>query len=491
MTRWTLQLSLDPGAGTTPLFLQIARAISEDIRRGRLAPGQALPGSRALAESLGVHRNTVLGAYQELQAEGWIFTRPAGGTFVTQDLPERRPRRAARAPARGAMPARTAYELRGPAYAPPAPGDAPIVLGGGIPDVRLVPVQALARAYRRALLQKGPSVLGYADPRGHERLRAALASMLSSLRGICASADTVMVTRGSQMALHLLAQTLITPGDAVVVEALGYPPAWEALRRAGADLVPVPVDEGGLCVDALAEVLGRRQARALYITPHHQYPTMATLAPGRRLQLLDLARRHRLAIIEDDYDYEFHYEGRPILPLCSADTEGAVIYVGTLSKMLAPGLRVGFVAAPEPLILRLAQARLFVDRQGDHGQERALAELIEDGEVGRHARRMGRIYRARRDALLSAMDEELRGVLRARPAAGGMAIWAEVQDPRVDADEWARRGPAHGVVFAPARHFTFDGRSLPFLRLGYASLDEEALREAARRMRRALPPRSR
>jgi GntR family transcriptional regulator/MocR family aminotransferase len=475
-----------------PVFLRIARAVADDVRRGRLRPGDALPGSRALAASLGVHRNTVLAAYRELAAEGWIATTRARGTFVSAELPDRTPRRFARAALRDEVPARVGFDLCGtgppPREAAPT-GAAPpgtLSMAGGLPDLRLAPVEALARAYRRALRRGGKDLLTYGDGRGHPTLRAALAAMLSAVRGLAATDASVLVTRGSQMAIDLVARALIAPGDVVAVEAFGYQPAWEALRLAGARLVPLPVDASGLEVDALAELARRERVRAVYVTPHHQYPTTAVLSPGRRMELLELARRERIAVIEDDYDHEFHYEGRPILPLASADRAGVVVYVGTLSKILAPGLRIGFVVAPEPLLERLAALRVYVDRQGDLAVERAVAELLEDGEVQRHARRMQRTYRARRDALVDALQAELDGALAFQAPAGGMALWARVA-AGIDAGAWSSRAAGEGVIVHPGRRFAFDGRPRPNLRLGFAGLRERELCEAVRRLARALP----
>jgi GntR family transcriptional regulator/MocR family aminotransferase len=487
MAHWTLEVGLDPDADT-PVFLQIARALSDDVRRGRLRPGAPVPGSRRLAESLGVHRNTVLAAYQELEAEGWLETKPARGTFVTTSLPERPPRRFAQKVApRAGMPARPGFELG------PAPTVAPrlttppgvLSLGGGVPDLRRVPAAALARAYRRALRRHGRTVLDYGDARGHPRLRAAVAEMLSSRRGLVTDPESVLITRGSQMALDLVARSLLRPGDAVAVEELGYRPAWDVLRLAGARLVPLPVDAQGLDVEALARVLTRERVRAIYLTPHHQYPTTAVLSPGRRLRLLELAAQHRLAVIEDDFDHEFHYEGRPVLPLAAADRAGVVVYVGTLSKILAPGLRLGFLVAPAPMLQRVSSLRHLVDRQGDHAVECAVAELLEDGEVQRHARRMRRLYQARRDVLVSALRQRLGSVLRFEVPAGGISLWAKVERA-VDVDAWAERALARGVAFFPARHFAFDGRSRPAARLGFAALEEKELTEAVKRMHAAL-----
>jgi GntR family transcriptional regulator/MocR family aminotransferase len=305
------------------------------------------------------------------------------------------------------------------------------------------------------------------------------------VRGLAAGPEDVLITRGSQMAFYLLGRALIAPGDLVAVEAFGYRPAWEALRMAGARLVPLPVDAHGLRVEALSELTQRERVRAVYVTPHHQYPTTATLAPGRRLALLALARAERIAILEDDYHHEFHYHGRPVLPLASADDAGVVVYIGTLSKILAPGLRIGFVVAPVPLIERLATLRLFIDRQGDRAVERAVAELLEEGEAQRHVRRMRRVYEARRNALAEALRARLGDALSFELPAGGMAFWARVADG-IDVDTWAERALAEGVAFYPGKRFAFDGRRRPFARLGFAALDEDELREAVRRMASAL-----
>src|SRR5215831_16185154 len=461
-SHWELTIALESGA-RTPLFLQISRAIADDIRRTRLRPGQRLPGSRTLARSLGVSRNTTVTAYAELIAQGWVTPDRARGMFVAAISPD-----AVTAPALSRRPIESAPDRVGYAVPPRAraadaePRSQPrarFQLSGALPDVRLVPVGVLARAYRRALGHA--ELLSYAtDARGDLRLRERVAEMVSALRGVAARPDTVLITRGSQMGLHLAARVLAPTGERIAVEALGYPRIWDALAAAGAHLVPVPVDEAGLRVDRLA-------AR-------------------RRLELLELARRHRFAILEDDVDHDFHYEGRPVLPLASLDEAGVVIYVSTLSKVLAPGLRLGFVVAPRPVVDLLARTREAVDRHGDQVLERAVAELIEDGELQRHARRMRRIYLARRDALLRALASDLGSVLRVRTAPGGLALWARAA-AGVDVERWAQRARARGVVIQTARQFAFDGRARPYLRLGFSRHSERELQEAARLLRAARP----
>ncbi len=471
-------------AGSTSelLYVQIVQAVVTDIRRGRLVPGQRLPGSRTLAARLGVHRNTVLTAYAELQAEGWIQADRARQTRVCETLPEIPVNPAPRARRAGSVPGfpltlRTSVDDRQAAF-----GE---LLSDGTPDLRLAPRVALARAYRHVLRGRDVAVLGYGDTRGHVRLRRALGEMLSATRGLRVSEDDVLITRGSQMALELVSRVLCGPRDVVAVEALGYRPAWHALAAGGAELSPVPVDAEGLRVDALAELAARRPLRAVYVTPQHQYPTTATLSAGRRLALLELARRRRFAIIEDDYDHEFHYQGRPVLPLASADEAGVVVYIGTLSKIFAPGLRLGYVVAPAALLERCVEQRLRIDRQGDLLTECAVAELMEDGELQRHVRRMRRIYQVRRDALVAALERYLPGVLVAAPPPGGMAVWARAHG--VDVDGWAVRAAEQGQVIWTARHFSLEACSEPCVRLGFAARTPDETAREIERLARCLP----
>jgi GntR family transcriptional regulator / MocR family aminotransferase len=491
MRTWLFPVPLD--SRDTPLFLQIARAISDDVVRGRLRPGGALPGSRTLAATLAVHRTTVVAAYEELAAQGWVTTRPGGATLVAATLPDPQPRRfAARARLRAGVPAHLGFDLE-PAAPEPMPTATPpgaLTLWGGVPDLRLVPRDALARAWRRAA--RGPvSLAGYArDGRGDPRLRAGLAELVSTARGLAAMADDVLVVRGSQMALYLAARVLVRPGDAVAVENPGYAPARRAFARAGARLVPVPVDRDGIDVAALADLVARAPLRLVHVTPHHQYPTTVTLSASRRLALLELARRARFALIEDDYDHEFHYDGRPVLPLASADAHGVVVYVGTLAKVLAPTLRLGYVVAPRALLDRMTAERSLIDWHGDQLLERAVAELIEDGELQRHVRRLRRIYQRRRDALCAALEQRLAGALTYTRPAGGMALWARAARG-LDVDTWAARARDAGLVFQTGRTFTVDGRATPHVRLGFAVANERELAQAAAILSRTLPARAR
>jgi GntR family transcriptional regulator/MocR family aminotransferase len=478
---WELSLSLDRSSHQ-PLPQQLVLALVEEIRRGRLAPGDPVPGTRTLARTLGVHRNTVVAAFEELLAQGWLETTRASHTRVTRSLPVPGDLRGkSRARAMG-------FELRpwgnsARSFEAVEPGV--LDFSGGLPDARLFPADLLARAYRRSLKRSKGKLLAFGSPAGDLLLRERLAAMLASRRGLAVTAEDLLVTRGSQLALHLLSLALVRQGDLVAVESPGYPSAREAFTLMGAKLLPIRVDAEGLDVAQLERSLKHSRIRALYLTPHHQDPTTVTLSARRRLALLSLARQHRFAIIEADYDYEFQFEGAPVLPMASTDPHGVVVYVGTLSKALAPGLRMGFVIAPPPLRAALIAVRGQVDRQGDLGLEHAVAELLEDGEVLRHSLRARRVFHSRRDVLVRLLRSHLKHALTFDVPRGGLALWAEVADG-IDVERWAKASLAVGVRFFTGRQYAPNGRPIPWVRLGFGHLDEAELREAVKRMAGAL-----
>jgi GntR family transcriptional regulator/MocR family aminotransferase len=483
MRRWDLGVALD-ATRDQPLFLQLASAVADEIRSGRLKPGEPLPGSRELAAQLGVNRNTVMASYAELAAEGLVDARIGGGTFVS--APMARTGHPATARARGSdVPTyRLARPLQFPAQrAAASPGTLNLALG--LPDVRLFPAAALARAFRRAISPRSRASLSYAEPCGHPRLRRELAMMLARSRGLAVTADNLMVTRSIEQAIDLVARTLLAPGDVVAVEAFGYPPAWNVLRLAGAHLVPLPLDDDGLDIGALEALLAQRDVRAVFLTPHHQFPTTSVMSAQRRARLAELALRHRFAIIEDDYDHEFHYDGKPVLPIAAGSGRANTVYIGSLANLLAPGISTGFVAAPAPVFERLRSLRQASDARSDVAMECAIAELFEDGELLRHMRRMRRVYAARRDVLAAALKHHLGGALAFRIPDGGMAIWARADDS-IDPAGWQDAGEREGVLFQGARSYDLMQREQPFLRLPFCYLDEDELNEAVRRMARAL-----
>lgn len=467
------------GDGRQPIFLELAGSLIREIERGRLKPGEALPGTRVLAQSLKLHRNTVDAAYHELVMQGWLISEPSKGTFVAHDLPDM------------GLPLREAPPFKAAVTSHTAPGFQPLLhVPDGTPDTQIMPAAELARAIRSALLTPAFMSGGdYCDPRGTPALRRALADYLTTERGLVASPDNILVTRGSQMGLFLAGAAIIEPGEVIAVEEPGYPLAWEAFRAAGAKIAGVPVDAGGINVERLEKLAARTpNLKAVYITPHHQYPTTVTLGAGRRLRLLDIVQRHGLTLIEDDYDHEYRFNGRPVLPLASrAAPELPVIYIGSLSKLLSPAVRVGYVVARHDILTSMADRREAIDRQGDLPLEQALASLIDDGVLRRHARKARRIYEARRDFLATTLQSELGDDITFDLPAGGLALWARLREG-LSAETWAMNARRAGLAITPGLRFALDAARAPeAFRIGYANLDEEKIKRVVALLLKTRP----
>jgi GntR family transcriptional regulator/MocR family aminotransferase len=478
---WHLTIVLNRRSNT-PVGRQIVHAFIEEVRRGRLKPGTPLPGSRELADSLGVNRKTIIVAFEELQAQGWLSSEKRRGTFVAENLPrlDTGSVRASGIPEHPLF--RTARAATGLVADLPPKGM--LSFNDGAPDIRLVPVDLLARAYRdglRSTLQRRR--LGYGDPRGSEALRTSIAAMLSAERGLAVTADNLCLTRGSQMAIFVVAQTLVSAGDTVVVESLTYPSAREAFRRAGAEISTVGVDEHGLVPDDLERVCRRKRVRAVYVTPHHHFPTTVLMTPVRRMRLMLLAEQFGFAIVEDDYDHDFHFTHQPMLPLAAFDGEGRVVYVGSLSKLLSPSLRIGYVSAPKALTQRIAAEVMLVDRQGDPAMEVAIAEFIEAGELHRHTRKMMQLYAERRTRFAALLAEHFGDDIALSVPHGGLAFWVRFKG--VDLDRMLERAHERRVHFQSPHAFASNGAMVDALRLGFASLDVDELKTATKRLRAA------
>ncbi|CAN7343832.1 PLP-dependent aminotransferase family protein [Phenylobacterium sp. LjRoot225] len=480
---WKLSLGgmIDP-ARATPVYLQIAHALIHEIERGRLVSGAYLPSSRDLANLLGVNRKTVVLAYEDLIAQGWLTSGSTRGTMVSDQLPAARGRPAAPTPMTDKAPA---YRFHAPPERPLAlPSDARIRLDEGSPDGRLFPEDILARAYRTAVQQasRGNRLL-YGDPRGAPGLRRSLAAMLAAERGLSVGTENICVTRGSQNAIFLAARTLLSPGDAVLVESLTYEPAAAAFQACGARVVSVRTGDQGIDVEDVERQCRAHRVRAIFLTPHHQFPTTVSLRPDRRLRLLLLARQFDFAVIEDDYDHEFHFESQPLLPMASYAPE-RVIYVGSLSKLLLPALRIGYIAAPARFIDAVAHNVSVTDGMGNTITEEAAAELLDSGELRRHARKVAQIYGRRRLAFAEALQRHLGAMIDMRMPDGGLAFWLRFRDT-ADLDRIEARAPGLGLRMADSRSFAASDDAVRGLRIGFASLREAEADAALKLMAQA------
>jgi len=471
-------LALEEMPGAT-LVQRVERTVIKAILEGRLRPGAALPGSRALAEMLGVNRHTVIPALEELVDQGWLMTEPSRGTFVAPELPSQaRPEPMAQETGVG-------FDL--PSFLLPAslPEPSVLSLADGTPDPRLAPVQELSRAYQRALRHHAPALLQGQDPLGNPILREAVAAWVGERHGLALAPDRVLITRGTRAALAMLVATLFRKQGLAAVESPGNRAAWELLQASGnLSLRPLPVDGEGLCADALEALLAEEAMRLLYLTPRRQFPTGASLSRPRAEAILRLAAAHRVAIVEDDYDGEFWYEEPRPESLLSRDRTGQVIHLGSLSRLLSPGLRLGYLIVPDALSPLLARIKRAQDL-GDVTTERAVADLIRDGELSAHLRRARRIYEGRRDLLCAGLGAALGGELEIRPPSGGLALWLKAR-PGLDAAAWVRRARDRGLRLHPPDHFHL-GPGEPAFRMGFSQASEEELEAAVARLKAALP----
>lgn len=472
----------DP-ARPEPVYRQLADHLAELIAARRLAAGERVPPSRELAAALGLARNTVTRAYEWLVETGWLGAHVGRGTFVLGP-PARRPERESAgrglevvAPA-FAWPALFATRLRGlrpPRVARALAGDAiRFDFRAGRTDVRGLPIAELQGAWQRAVAKLREHGNDF-DPLGWPPLRAAIARSLAG-RGIAKSADEVLVTCGAQQALDLVARALVEPGDVVAMEDPGYFLAALAFRAAGAHVVGIPVDEEGLRVDALARVVRARRVKLCHVTPSAQVPTGVALSSARRTALLELADRAQMPVLEDDYDCEMR-AGAPVAPALAAQDGGdRVIYAGTFSKALFPGLRIGYVVGAPPLLRALALLRTIASHQSSLLDQMALAELLARDSLERHVRRARKRYADRARAMAEALAAHLPAESRFRAPAGGTAIWVEL--PRgVDADALAAAAAERGILFGAGEPFRTEGEGPPALHLSFAALAPDAIRE--------------
>lgn len=487
LRKWRPLLKLD-GAQSQASYRKIIEGLVSAIVEGRLRPGTLLPGTREMARLLDVNRKTVILAYEEAVTKGWLVSLQRRGTFVSTQL----------APGKVAAPsAPTSFALAlkpTPAAIYFDPGEQVIALqhqagalffDNGASDHRLLPQAVLHRYYRNALRNSfTTNTVRHGSESSSQYLRKALAEMLRHNRGLAVDAQQICLTQGVQMSLYLTASVMLKPGDVVVVERLSYPPAWEIFRQLGARLVTVDLDDEGCRVDQLADLCRLHSVRMVYLTPHHQFPTTVSLRAGRRQQLLELARLHDFCIIEEDYDHEYHFAGRPYLPLASDSAQRHVIYIGSLSKSLGSTFRCSYIVAPPDLIQALERTAAVTLGQGDAVMQRMLADLINDGELKKHLRRVSREYRQRRDTLLCCLQEAFAEQISVQEPEGGLALWVRFADS-IDVNLLVEKALELDLVIRNARQFSPDGYPENALRLGFASLNQEEIRSATQRLAQA------
>jgi GntR family transcriptional regulator/MocR family aminotransferase len=455
----------------TPIYLQLYQRFRDAIAAGRLSPGDRVPAVRSLASELNLARGTVESAYQILISEGYLVARGPAGTVVSPHLGGRQGFDAPRAPA-------STPRAAGIAQAAPRPFQL------GLPALDAFPRKTWVRLAGRRLRGMGDADMDYQAPGGYMPLRRAIAAYLGVSRGIACAPEQVFVTAGYQGGLNLICRTVLSAGDKGWFEDPGYPYARRFLELAGMRLVPVPVDEEGLCVQAGRK--SSKNARFAVVTPTHQSPLGVALSLPRRLALLEWAQANRSWIIEDDYDSEFRYHGRPLPPLKSLDRHGRVLYAGTFSKVLYPGLRVAYLVVPDDCVPQFEAAASLLRMDSSALQQAAVADFMEQGHFSRHLKKMRALYGERRAHLVAALEQAFGDTLQIPDRAGGLHVlgyWRGKQSDKAAAGA----ANAQGLAVHALSDWKMQDRSDQGLLLGFANLaSAEAARAAVRRLLQAI-----
>jgi GntR family transcriptional regulator/MocR family aminotransferase len=481
-------LSLNPPSGKQDLWRWLYTELRGAILDGRLKPGARMPSTRSLGMQYSLSRGTVVVAFDQLQAEGYTRTEVGSGTYVASGVPDgfmpatRKPATLAPPTSKAAFPKRAQEFIKNVEVLP-----ASHTIGKAFrayePAIDLFPVDVWARVASRVLRRAPRSLYGQGNAAGYPPLRRAIAEYVGASRGVHCSVEQIIITSGTQQALDLIGRFLLAAGDHVWMEDPGYSGALQTLRTTGARIIPIPVDAAGLVVHA-----GRKlapKAKLAYVTPANQFPMGVTMSADRRLELLRWAAGTNAWIIEDDYDAEYRYSGRPVAALQSLDSSGCVIYVGTFTKMLFNALRLGFIVLPERLVGSFVSARTFVDRHPPTLDQAILAEFITEGHFGHHIRRMRQAYAERIDVLKAAADKHLDGVLDVIHAEAGIRTlgWLKRWKSDHDAAQQARK---HGLEVEPLSVFTTKYEQPPALMLGFASCTPAELRRGVSILATAL-----
>jgi len=473
---------------SVPLYRQIYEQLRHAILTGLLQHETALPPSRVLAGQLGVSRTVVLEAYGQLQSEGYVLSRQGAGTCVNA------PPKPVTAPATKACETYNG-QLNGkvnglikqadlPLWAPSDKEQPRSIIDfrHGIPAWDQFPMGQWVQCLSEACRQAAPEHLTYANAEGALSLRTEIAALLRHTRSLHANPDHIIITTGATQALDILTRVLLQEGDPVVVEDPGHPVLRDLFAYSGAEVVPVPVDRDGLCVDQMNErTIGKtKPPKLVYVTPSHQFPAGVTLSLERRLQLLEWASAHHALIVEDDYDSEFRYEGNKQSSLAGLLPSGNAVYIGSFSKSLFPSLRIGYVVLPASLKPAFLAVKWITDRLSPVLEQEALARFIRMGKYARHIRKMSRLYAARRSCLVHALKQVFGKRATVHGAEAGLHLMVELET-ELEVQRIQRACLAEGIRIYPAtEYFALRKPARPMFLLGYANLSEDQIRHGIR-----------
>ncbi|WP_338732453.1 PLP-dependent aminotransferase family protein [Mangrovimonas cancribranchiae] len=473
-------------AQPTAVYIQIAQQIINAIQRGYLLEGTALPGTRKFSELLSINRNTAVAVYEELASQGWVDIVPNKGTFVL--LPEKKtatikatvhgidhvrdyPKRAG-FPFQPSLNLASTQEFSSCTYG----------INDGRPDLRLHPTHQFSRWYSASMKRTGLISKWHRAGEQSYNFGKYLSNYLNATRGFHITPANIMSTRSTEMSLYIVSQLLIKPKDVVLVGILSHYESNMIFQQAGATVKTIPVDDYGMDVDFIKTHFTKGSIRCVYICAHRHYPTTVTLSAERRLKLLQLAKAYKFAIIEDDYDYDFQFEGSAMQPMASSDAHGMVIYLGKLGQSLFPSFQIGFVVAPEYIINEAKNYLQILDKQGDLIQKQMLSELIAEGEIHRLIKKNSTVYKQRLDYLCDCLKKYFKTKIECQKPSGGLAIWLHFT-PRISLVKLAEKAKKHDL-FLP-KTILYHNKNTCAIRFGFGHLNEDEIKEVVKKLQQA------
>jgi GntR family transcriptional regulator/MocR family aminotransferase len=470
-----------------PLYLQASGQIINAIQRNYLAKGTMLPGTRVLSKLLNVHRNTIVAIYDELASQGWVEIIPNKGTFVLE--PEKNKVKIKAVSQKinevHVYAKKTGFHFQKSFHLASTVqlSNTKYSINDGKPDLRLHPVHQFSRWYsasmkRKTLINKWNS----SDPFLHSLFHTQLCNYLNVTRGFHISPQNIINTRSTEMSLYVVSQLLIKPNDVVLVGSLSNYASNMIFQQTGANIKTIPVDSNGLDIDYIKKHFVKNSIRCVYICAHRDYPTVVTLSANRRLALLKLAKEFNFAIIEDDYDYDFQFEGSAMLPMACSDVNGMVIYLGKLGQTLFPSFQTGFVIAPENLISEARNYLELLDKQGDLIQEQMLLELISEGEIYRLTKKSIVTYKKRRDVLCSLLTNHFKDIAHWEIPSGGLALWLQFQ-PKISLLKLAKEAEKNDLHLPTT--ILYQNKDTCAIRFGYGHLNEQEITTVIKKLRNA------
>lgn len=469
----------------TALFIQISHQIIDAIQRGHLSKGMALPGSRKLSQLLNIHRNTVVAVYDELASQGWVEIIPNKGTYII--VPEQKTV-SIKAISYSLKEDNPFMESTGFDFKPSfhlastsETKETKYIINDGQPDLRLHPIHQFSKWYSASMKRKTlVSKWNQISNTTHSVYKNQLSNYLNATRGFHITPKNLLSTRSTEMSLYIVSQLLLQPNDLVLVGELSNYAANMIFQQAGATIHTIPMDENGLDIDYIRKHYLKKSIRCVYVCAHRHYPTTRTLSAERRLDLMQLAKEYQFAIIEDDFDYDFQFEGSAMLPMASSDTNGNVIYLGKLGQSLFPSFQTGFVVAPFNLIVEAENYLKMLDKQGDVIQEQMLSELIYEGEIHRLIKKNIIKYKQRRDCLFELLTRYFKKDIQWTKPSGGLAIWLQFE-PKISLVQLAEVAQKNDL-FLP-KTILYQNKSTCAIRFGFGHLNEEELEIVVKKLK--------